>query len=256
MSNPRLLDTTRAGLGRLLPSVPAVVVAVPTLTCPGCWPAYAAMLSPVGLASVMSGPYVPHVIVGLLVVATVPFAVRAARGGGVGPLLIALAASALVVAGKLVLAYDPLTYAGAAALMVAPYWQAIIRKVRPGTPAGCGCDAQIRAEPRQVPDPTVVACTLNAASLGERREMLGDVLGRAAERRESDAGYAFRFDVESVPLPELASMIDLERRCCAFFRFVVTVEPGGGPAWLDLSGPPGTKDFLRGLLGLTPAAST
>ena len=41
------------------------------------------------------------------------------------------------------------------------------------------------------------------------------------------------------------TFVDLERRCCAFLRFELTVEPGGGPVWLELTGPPGTREFLQ-----------
>ena len=42
-------------------------------------------------------------------------------------------------------------------------------------------------------------------------------------------------------------MIDRLRLCCPFMRFRLTIEPGNGPALLELTGPEGTKDFLRAL---------
>ncbi len=42
----------------------------------------------------------------------------------------------------------------------------------------------------------------------------------------------------------LGEFIQLERQCCPFLRFQLTVEPGGGPIWLELTGPPGTREFL------------
>jgi hypothetical protein len=39
-------------------------------------------------------------------------------------------------------------------------------------------------------------------------------------------------------------MIELERRCCPFLQFRLTVEPNRGATWLELTGPEGTKDFL------------
>jgi hypothetical protein len=43
-------------------------------------------------------------------------------------------------------------------------------------------------------------------------------------------------------------MIDAERRCCRFLRFVVTVEPGDDSICLEVTGPAGTREFLDGLL--------
>jgi acetamidase/formamidase len=41
--------------------------------------------------------------------------------------------------------------------------------------------------------------------------------------------------------------IDAERRCCRFLRFQLTVEPADGPVLLDLTGPPGTREFVAAL---------
>ena len=34
----------------------------------------------------------------------------------------------------------------------------------------------------------------------------------------------------------------------ALLRFQITVEPDGGPIWLELTGPSGTREFLDALL--------
>ncbi len=31
---------------------------------------------------------------------------------------------------------------------------------------------------------------------------------------------------------------------CPFLKFSITVEPGDGPVWLEMTGPQGTKEFL------------
>ena len=56
-----------------------------------------------------------------------------------------------------------------------------------------------------------IACTLSAAEFRERRADL---------------------------LPGLLA------RCCPFLRFVVTAEPNGGPIYLEVTGPPGTRELL------------
>ena len=42
--------------------------------------------------------------------------------------------------------------------------------------------------------------------------------------------------------------VSAERHCCEFLRFQITVEPPGRPVVLDLTGPPGTREFLTALL--------
>ena len=46
----------------------------------------------------------------------------------------------------------------------------------------------------------------------------------------------------------------LERLCCPFVRFRLEMEEDGGPLYLSLTGRDGVKEFLRGELGLPPAA--
>lgn len=89
-----------------------------------------------------------------------------------------------------------------------------------------------------------VACSLTSAELQERRStVLQNLRGVVVEVRELEGGYAYSFPSDN--LTEIAAMIDLERQCCPFLRFRLTVEPNGGPLWLELAGPDGTKEFLR-----------
>jgi hypothetical protein len=95
-----------------------------------------------------------------------------------------------------------------------------------------------------------VACTLSEPELAVRRAgVLAAVREGQAEARWLPDGVALRFAAEPELLALLATFIDLERRCCAFLRFRLTVEPDGGPVWLELTGPPGTRELLAGELG-------
>lgn len=38
-------------------------------------------------------------------------------------------------------------------------------------------------------------------------------------------------------------------QCCPFLRFQLTVEPGRGPIWLELTGPAGTREFVAHEIG-------
>jgi len=96
-----------------------------------------------------------------------------------------------------------------------------------------------------------IACTLSAPELREREAtVLAEVRARVQEVQDLDSGYALRFDAGEGILVLLATLIDLERRCCPFLRFDLKVLPGGGPLWLELSGPEGTRSFLRTVLDL------
>ncbi len=100
-----------------------------------------------------------------------------------------------------------------------------------------------------------IACTLTDAAFQQRR---AGVLQRIQERVQSlkplDAGYALQFAADEAVLEDVFRLIQLERQCCAFLQFELTIEPDHGPVWLSLTGPDGTKAFLENVLGL-PAGS-
>ena len=90
-----------------------------------------------------------------------------------------------------------------------------------------------------------IACALTAPELQARRAtVLGKVRRAVVEVRELEDGYAYTFPSASEWLSEVAGLIDLERQCCPFLRFRLTVEANGGPLLLEMTGPEGTKEFL------------
>jgi hypothetical protein len=100
-----------------------------------------------------------------------------------------------------------------------------------------------------MPDPPIV-CSLTPDTLRARREgLLAELVRRAEGRDELPQGLRLRF---SPPAEEtlcaIAKVVEAERHCCRFLRFVVTIEPDGGPMLLELSGPPGTREFVAALL--------
>jgi hypothetical protein len=96
-----------------------------------------------------------------------------------------------------------------------------------------------------------IVCTLTDAQLQQRRvEVLSKIREQVQELKPLDDGYALRFEVDDARLDELMKMIRFERQCCAFLRFRLTVEPAGGPVWLEITGPNGTKALLEAELGL------
>ncbi len=93
---------------------------------------------------------------------------------------------------------------------------------------------------------TPLACTLAALTADERarRQALTDQLAAAREEvRDEEDGYTFRY--QAALLPVAAAFVALERRCCPFFRFTLTLDPADGPLWLRITGGEGAKDMAR-----------
>jgi hypothetical protein len=94
-----------------------------------------------------------------------------------------------------------------------------------------------------------IACELTPAELTARREgLLPGLLEKAQERSTLGNGLRFSFAPSSEFLAAAVQTIDAERQCCKFLRFELTVEPDGGQMWLEVTGPPGTAEFLNTLL--------
>ncbi|PYQ94690.1 MAG: hypothetical protein DMF94_26450 [Acidobacteria bacterium] len=92
-----------------------------------------------------------------------------------------------------------------------------------------------------------VVCTLTRATIATREAaLLPGLFGRADSREDTAEGIRIRLPADA--LSAVLETVDAERQCCRFLRFEITVEPDGGPIWLTLSGPPGTREFLSALL--------
>ena len=90
-----------------------------------------------------------------------------------------------------------------------------------------------------------IACTLLPDDLARRRaELLPGLIRRARSQELIDNGYRYTFVASGECLTAIATMIDAERQCCRFLRFQLTVESNDGPLCLDVTGPPGTQEFL------------
>ena len=93
-----------------------------------------------------------------------------------------------------------------------------------------------------------IACKLTPPEFQIRRaELLGTFREALLETKELDDGFAFRFPSDEKWITSLAQLIAFERACCPFLRFELQVEAANGPVWLQLTGPEGTKDFLKTL---------
>ena len=98
-------------------------------------------------------------------------------------------------------------------------------------------------------DQLPVACTLSEHDLAQRRAGLAELRNSRRDTRWLPDGVALRYAPESASIAALAELIQVERQCCPFLRFRLTVEPAGGPLWLELTGPSGTREFLAAEVG-------
>ena len=101
-------------------SFPAVGTALlPKLTCPLCFPAYAAILSAVGIEFVDYTPYLLPLTGIFLAVAITVLALQTLRTGNIVPLILGITASFSVLFGKFALEADWLTTGGIIVLVAA-----------------------------------------------------------------------------------------------------------------------------------------
>jgi hypothetical protein len=100
--------------------------------------------------------------------------------------------------------------------------------------------AQTEAEP-------VIACNTKAIAAADRprhRQVAEKLRASIRSRTETAKGFRFTLDSGVIQLRDLAEWIHLERLCCPFFTFQLSV-PLRQPNWLlTLTGPSGVKPLL------------
>jgi hypothetical protein len=94
-----------------------------------------------------------------------------------------------------------------------------------------------------------IACTLTPEALRTRREgLLMDLVRHAVRRDNLSNGLRLEFAPSEDTIHMIARAVEAERHCCRFLRFGMTVEPDGGPVFLEMTGPAGTRDFVSALI--------
>lgn len=90
-----------------------------------------------------------------------------------------------------------------------------------------------------------IICSLNDEAFRERElVVLGKIKSAVLETSELPNGYAFRFAPDDDSFAMLNEFIVLERGCCPFLDFKMTVPRGSGDIQLELSGSQGAKEFI------------
>ena len=64
----------------------------------------------------------------------------------------------------------------------------------------------------------------------------------AEERIDLPSGIALRLDADHIS--EVARFVANERKCCPFLHIEVEIAPDGGPMWLRITGPEGTRELI------------
>lgn len=93
-----------------------------------------------------------------------------------------------------------------------------------------------------------IACSLTDAELQNRRKT---VLRKAARSlidfTELENGFSYRFPANDEVFQDLATVINLERKCCPFLNFKLTTEAGSDFVSFELSGREGAKEMIVSL---------
>jgi hypothetical protein len=104
----------------------------------------------------------------------------------------------------------------------------------------------VTPDPAQLP----IACDLGALTPELRsREQALLAEFRTAFRNPQETAQGFRVVVSAEPvfLARLGEFLALERVCCPFLTFDLSIPAARGPVTLHVHGGPGTKPFLRSL---------
>jgi hypothetical protein len=91
-----------------------------------------------------------------------------------------------------------------------------------------------------------LTCKLTTPELQQRKKtVIAELKNQVLEKVETDQGFKYKFDGSDKMLDLLNSFIKTERLCCDFFVFNLTASSDTKFTWLELSGPEGTKDFIK-----------
>lgn len=90
----------------------------------------------------------------------------------------------------------------------------------------------------------MLSCKLTSAELQLRKKtVLASLRAKMISKSDKANGFEYQFTSDDSMLDELLLFIKTERQCCDFFDFAIRIE--GEAALLSISGPEGSKEFLR-----------
>jgi len=91
-----------------------------------------------------------------------------------------------------------------------------------------------------------VMCTLSEEEMRQREaSLLAGFKSGVIGVEELENGYSFRLSGDKQRFGLVSELIAAERACCRFLTFELRAEPQMGPLTLRVTGPNGTKEFLK-----------
>jgi hypothetical protein len=94
-----------------------------------------------------------------------------------------------------------------------------------------------------------LACCLSDAELFKRKAtVIAQFNSAVIATEELPDGYTFHVFGDKKGIAVVAELIVAERECCPFLTFELTAQPNIGPVSVRVTGPAGTKDFLKTIL--------
>ena len=116
---------------------------LPKLACPACWPAYAGLLTSVGLGFLISAVYLLPFTVAFLVLALGAMVFRARERRGYRPFLLGVVAASGVLMDKFAWESKTMIYSSVGLLVIASLWNTWPRRDKPTHEATCSdCHTQ------------------------------------------------------------------------------------------------------------------
>ena len=94
-----------------------------------------------------------------------------------------------------------------------------------------------------------IACRLTTPELQKRKAtVISELKALVLHREELETGFEYNFEGNDEILDRINVFIKTERMCCDFLTFQLTVDER--TAILNITGPTGTKEFLKDQIGL------
>lgn len=103
---------------------------LPGISCPACWPAYAGLLSSLGVGFFNYTRYLFPFTLGFMVLAVGSMFYGAGRRKGYKPAAMGLAACSAIILGRFVFDYAPILYGGTGLLVAASLWDVWPKRTR------------------------------------------------------------------------------------------------------------------------------
>lgn len=121
-----------------LVALPSISVSVlPKLACPACWPAYAGLLTSIGLGFLISAVYLLPLTVAFLVLALGAMVFRARELRGYWPFPLGMIAASGVLIGKFAWESNSTIYGSVGLLVMASLWNTWPRHDKPNQETIC-----------------------------------------------------------------------------------------------------------------------